>query len=513
MTSRSSFRWLWFWVPVILAIMWLARCAQAAEPELVPTPRAKVLAVSATNRPFLAAGRAAQPVALNASGYREQEFQVNGLASIYDWRITDGGAPRLSVHATGVPWTTRMLVRRPDAARFSGVVVVELLDAGELYDRAPLWGLSSQHFLRRGDVWVGLTVRPAAAAMLRRFDAVRYGALSFSFRQPADCQPAPVDPRAHPADTESGLAWDLIAQVGALLRSSSKENPLLDLNPRFVIAAGHGEAGAYITTYANAMHAVQRRGDGEPIYDGYLNASGTQLSVPINQCRPPLAEDDPRRQALPRDVPFVTVMTEADFNHAPTLRRADSDAPRDVFRLYEIPGAAPAGNWPAGRPADADLQIAGIAPPAAGLCIEPAGDLPVGLVFNAIWQQFAELLAEERPMLSLSRIETLADGGPRRDEMGNASGGWRLPQLEEPLAIYTSQRTPRDASEPAAAICARTGTTEPFDAAKLQGLYQDPAGYRSRFDAAVDRAVQDRRLVPEDAEALKNQLRQAPPAF
>lgn len=513
MAHRASFRWLWFWIPVILAIVWLSRCAHAAEPQLVATPRAKPLAVSATNRPFLAAGRAEQPVALKAAGYEEAEFLVNGLANIYDW-TANARSTQLSVRTAAVPYTTRILVRRPtDPRKFSGLVVVELLDAGDLYDRAPLWGLSWQQFLRHGDVWVGVTVRPAAAAALRRFDPVRYGAVSFNFNQPADCRPESADPRAHSPDTESGLAWDLIAQVGALLRSSSKENPLLELPPRLVIGAGYGEAGATVVTFANAMHALARRGDGAPIYDGYLNAAGAQLSVPINQCVAPLPEEDPRRRALPRDVPFVTVMTESDFNLAPTLRRADSDAPEDVFRLYEIPGAAHTGTWPAGMPAAADLQIAGIAPLSSDLCDEPASDLPVGLVFNAIWQQYADMFVDGLSLLSLSRIETLDDGGPRHDEAGNASGGWRLPQLDEPLAVYASHSTPRIDVDRPAAVCALTGNKQPFDTAKLKSLYRDRAEYLRRFDAAVDRAVQERRLVPEDGESLKIQQKQALPAF
>jgi len=497
MARSSLFRWLWFWVPVILAIMWLARCAHAADVQLVATPRAKPLAVSATNRPFLAANRTEQPVQLKTAGYEEGEYLVSGLANLYDW-TANARATQLSVRNAAIPYTTRILVRRPaDARKFSGIVVVELLDAGERYDRAPLWALSWQQFLRRGDVWVGVTVRPAAAAALRKFDTVRYGEVRISPSQPANCS-------ASAADAGSGLAWDVIAQVGALLRSSSKENPLLDLHPHFVIGAGYGQAGAYLNTYANALHAVQRRGDGAPIYDGYLNADSAQLSVPINQCDAPLPESDPRRHALPRDVPFVTVMTEADFNLAPTLRRADSDAPEDVFRLYEIPGAAEAGSTPAGMPAAADLRIAGIVPSAGDTCDEATSDLPLGLVFNAIWQQFADLFTADRAMLSLPRIETLDDGGPRHDEAGNASGGWRLPQLEEPLGVYGPH---------AAAACAQRASLQPFDTARLKSLYKDRNEYQRRFNAAVDRAVAERRLVAEDGEALKDQQKQAVPAF
>jgi hypothetical protein len=501
MAQHFSFRWLWFWVPVLLAIMWLARCAQAAEVGLVATPRAKVLASSATNRPFLAAARAEQAVPLEPGGYAETELLVTGQSSIYEWGDT---ATQVKVRTANIPYATRVLLRRPtDARKFSGLVVVELLDASELYDRAPLWGLSSRHFLRRGDVWVGVTVRPSALAALRRYDGVRYAALSFAYRQAANCQASPADPRATPPDTESGLAFGAIAQVGALLRSSSKENPLLDLNPRQLIAAGYGLAGAYVTTYANTVHPLLRRGDGAPIFDGFLSAASAGFTVPINQCAPPLPADDPRRGALPRDVPFVAVATESDFNLAPALRREDSDAPADLFRLYEIPGAAYSGSYPAGLPVAANLQIAGFAPASSDLCREPRSDFPTGLAFNAIWLQFTDWFAGKRPMLSLPRIETLPDNGARRDEAGNASGGWRLPQLELPLARYASRSTPREPGARATAACALTGAKEPFDAAKLKGLYRDRAGYLTQFRAAVDRAVQERRLTAEDGEALK----------
>ncbi len=427
---------------MLLAVVWLGRCAHAAEPALVATPRAIVLAVSATNRPFLAAARTEQPVALEGAGYTETEFQVSGLADIEDWDGASGHAP--VVRVANVPYATRMLLRRPsDPRKFSGLVIVELLDASTLYDRAPLWGLSWQQFLRHGDAWVGLTVRPAAIAALRRYDPVRYGALSFAYNQSTECRASPMDRRATPPDAESGLAWSVIAQVGALLRSSSKENPLLDLNPHRVVAAGYAQAGADVTTYANTLHALLRLGDGAPIYDGYLSAASALFSAPINQCTPPLPATDARRGVLPRDVPFIAVTSETDFNQLPALRRADSDAPEDLFRLYEIAGGSVAGAWPAGAPAATDLRIAGFAPPATDACREPRSTLPQALVFNAIWQQYADFFASGRALPSLPRIETLDDDAPRRDEAGNASGGWRLPQLDVPLARYAPRHPAR----------------------------------------------------------------------
>lgn len=499
---------------LILPLLFCAHVAPAAEPrtaQLVPTPRAKVLPVSATNRPFLAAAQAGQPVPLATNGYVESELVVSGFSNIQDWT----GEPRdaaVAVRAATVPYSTRVLVRRPqDAAKFSGLVVVELLNPTGLYDFAPLWGFSWNHFLRRGDVWVGVTVKPVAAATLRRFDPVRYAALDFSYRQPPECLP-PKDARADSPDTENGLAWDLIGQVGALLRSSSKENPLLDLKLRHVVLAGYSQTGSYVVNYANAMHRLLRLGSGAPVYDGYLNAAGSR-AIALNQCAEPPADEDPRRVVMPREVPFVTVMTESDFDRAPAARRPDGEAPGDFYRLYEIAGAAHSGPFPAGMPAARDLAIAGHEAPPADLCVEPRGDFPVGLAFNAIWQQYDEMLQAGQPMAPGARILLDESGAPLRDANGNAVGGWRLPQLDLPLARYGGRSTPRDNSARAASVCALTGTREPLAAARLKALYTSRAEYLKRFGEAVDLAVQERRLVKEDGESLKGRGPGALPQF
>lgn len=481
--------------------------AAGAPAQLVPTPRAQLLAISPTNRPFLAAASALQPVDLPARGYEESELLVSGFANIYQW--VDSTAA-VNVGVPNVAYTTRILVRRPkDAARFSGRVIVELLNPTGLYDFAPLWGFSSEYFMRRGDAWVGVTVKPAAAATLRRFDPVRYAQLSFAHRQAPDCAPPPLpagtpgaDGEANPVDAENGLAWDVIAQVGALLRSSSKENPLLALNPQRILAAGYSQTGGYITTFANALHARLRLGDGKPVFDGYLNAVGAG-AAPINQCAAALADNDARRGVLPRDVPFVAVMTESDFQRALPQRRADSDEPGDVFRLYELAGAAHSGPFAAGQPSTADLTIAGMAAPAEDLCREPRGDFPLGYAFNAIWQQFDELLLQKTAMAQEPRIETDERGEAVRDSSGNVRGGWRLPQIVVPLATWRGSSTPRASDARSQRTCALTGAKQPLTAAALKARYRNRSEYLKLFSAAVDTAAQARRLTTEDAAALK----------
>ena len=489
--------------PVLAACLMLLAAAAAAE-QIVPTPRATRLPITAVNRPFLEARSAREPVALVAYGYVEEEVQVSGLANVLEWAEA-GARPPVRVRNANVPYTTRMLLRRPvDRQKASGRVVVELLDPSAQYDRAPLWGLSAEHFLRGGDIWVGVTVHPAAAAALQKFDGVRYARLAFAFTQPPECAtPAPR--------TETGLAWDILAQVGALLRSSSRENPLVSFDLHRVVAAGQGLAGSYLVTYADALHAEQRLGDGRPVFDAYVGVDAAELA-PINQCAAPLPDGDARRGGA-RDVPFVSVVTQTSLAATLGRRRGDSDEAGDAYRSFEVAGAAQGPVAPAGQPGVADLKIAGF-DTATPLCTEARNDFPLATVLNAVWQQLDDLLVAGMPLGHAAPIDVTAGGAPVPDASGNARGGWRSPAIDVPLAVYGGRGTARDPSNAAAvAACGLNGSKRPLDSAELKALYGNRAEYLKRFDAAVDTAVQERRLVPADAAALKAQAARIAPAF
>lgn len=485
-------------------ILGLVVLGVAVAGQIVPTPRATALPATATNRPFLDAASAREPVNLAARGYVEEEYLVNGNANIYDWSpgASSGSVVVLTPH---VPYATRLLLRRPiDAKKFSGRVIVELLSATAGYDRAPLWGLSFDHFLRQGDVWAGLTVTPAAARTLQKFDPVRYASITFAFEQPPRCQSAVAAAAA--AHSEDGLAWDIVAQVGALLRSSSKENPLAALNIRRLIAAGYAQTGGYIVTYSNALHAGLRLGDGRPVYDAYLDAAGAMQPAPINQCAAPLPAEDPRRRIGPRDVPVVTVVTQTELTGAPALRASDSDEPADVRRLYEIAGAAQSGPYPAGLPTAADLAIAGIGGLAAeDACREAQSSFPLGLAFNAIWLQLDDYLVRALPMQHAPPLDV--------DSNGNATGGLRLPPITVPAVVYAGRGTPKNNAPDSQQLCGPAGSTRRFDSSELKALYGTRAEYLRRYNAAVDQAVAERWLLPADAAAIKLQAARTPMSF
>src|SRR4029079_355669 len=167
------------------------------------------------------------------------------------------------------PYGTRILVRRPaNPARFSGAVVVEPLGAARRFDWALMFGYLNAHILERGDAWVGITL-PASSDGLKKFNPSRYASVSFA--HPAPSAPCPGAQNNAAAAVEDGLRWDMISQVGALLKSDVMRAQYLLLTTQ----------GGDVATYANAIHATLQ--NGKPVYDGYLLKAPFTMAR-ISQC-------------------------------------------------------------------------------------------------------------------------------------------------------------------------------------------------------------------------------------
>jgi len=85
----------------------------------------------------------------------------------------------------------------------------------------------------------------------------------------------------------------------------------------------------------------------------------------------------------------------------------------------------------------------------------------------------------------------------QRDELGNARGGIRLPELEAPVATLSG--------EPGGGpgFCSLFGTTTAFDAARLSSLYPNHRDYVTAYSKAADRMQRDGFLLPADAKEAK----------
>ena len=323
-----------------------AGCVLLASGAMGATPVPSVqgpLPVTATSYPFGAAEHTMMAEDLRREGYIEEEFLISGTANVYEW-------PKLgpaTVRTPNAPYSTRVLVRRPvNRSRFSGNVAVEMLNPSNRFDLNIGWALSHKEFLRNGDAWVGITAKPIAVAALKTFNPERYQALSWA-------NPLPLNDSRNCAEvandsertTESGLVWDINTQTGAWLRSRDKSNPLLygvsatAAHPvKHLFAWGFSQVGGFLVTYANAIHPLDVKANGKPMFEGYLIGTPV-LAISINQCEGRIPQGDPRWQLHDTGVPVIRIMTQSDYLLAITARQPDSDTPSERFRNYELAGA------------------------------------------------------------------------------------------------------------------------------------------------------------------------------
>ena len=291
---------------VILALA-VPSAAKAAVP--IPTVTGP-LPSSEASHPFGAAAYQLVPEDLSKSGYVEEEYLVSGLANVYNW---PAAGPAV-VRTPNAPYTTRILVRRPQSpARSSGNAIVEMLNPSNLMDLNIGWSIMREHMMRKGDTWIGITIRPNAVDALKRFDPARYAPVSFADPLPPEQRPCTIT--GVEANQERGLAWDMNSQVGAWIRSNASTNPLRGAIIK-VYGFGYSQTGGYLNTYTNAIHKLATLDNGAPVFDGYFIAvagGGFVGLNAINQCTPAPPVGDPRRETGNLGVPIIRAMSLSDF--------------------------------------------------------------------------------------------------------------------------------------------------------------------------------------------------------
>jgi len=445
---------------------------------------------------FGAADHTREPTDLKAVGYVEEEMLVSGAANIYDWPKDSAAV----VRTANAPYTTRMLIRRPaKAGKFSGNVIVELLNPSNLFDLNLGWAISHKQIVRNGDAWVGITAKPVSVVTLKTFNPSRYAPLSWANPLPLDdarnCATVAQDSSRA---TENGLVWDIHRQAGAWLRSNAQSNPFRyekkDTRVQRLYAWGYSQTGGYLYTYINAIHPLDVRELGKPLFDAYLVAVASG-PTPVHQCAERLANDDPRRQIRNVGVPVMRIMTQSDYLATMAMRRPDSDNSPDLFRNYEIAGSGHASpdelNFAA---APADLEKGGRAVPPMGCNEGPRSRFPSSLFFNAALRNLDLWV---RKGTTPPRIEpiTVVDGKPVLDEFGNVRGGVRSPLVDVPTSTWNGNST-------GPSFCRIAGHEIPFDAVRLKQLYPAHTAYVAAVKKSVSSLIEARVLVKEDGDEL-----------
>ena len=429
-------------------------------------------------------------------GYMQTELFMSGTARAYTnvGELPPDGAWLAMPAGTTAAYRTRIVVYRPiDAEDFNGTVLVEWFNVSGGLDAAPDWTSLHTELTREGYAWVGVSVQRVGIEggggpfnlSLKAVDAARYGSLH------------------HPGDS---FSYDIFSQAGQAVRAPGDGlDPLSGLRPERVIAVGESQSAFRLVTYINAIHPLVR------LYDGFLVHSRGGGGAALSQA--PQADVPVPSPALIRtdlQEPVLTFETETDLITLGYLPARQPDGPS--FRLWEVAGTAHAdtytlvvgfgdrGDTPAGA------VVFEVSNPIPGFieCDRPVNSGPQHFVLKASMAALDRWVRTGEAPPIAPRLE-LAGDPPAfvLDEHGNVRGGIRTPYVDVPIAILSGL------GQTGGNFCLIFGTTDLFDAAKLDSLYADHAAYVDAVSDATDSAVDAGFILPADAELIKQAAEEA----
>jgi hypothetical protein len=491
-------------VTILVLVLGLTTLATSSTP--IPTVVGPI-PVTPVSYPLTAANRQNLPIDLASYGYVEEEFIISGNANVYGWG-TETDPNKVWVITPNAPYTTRILVRMPKHSKhfsgvrmpkhskhFSGSVAVEIFNATLGYD-FPYGGWSEywQYILDNGWAWVGISISPQALTGMKNFDATRYASLSLA-------NPLPPGQRCPPnSPYETGLKWDIISQVGALLKSQGPSNPLAGYGVEYVYATG--ATGGDLSLYVNAIHPLATLDDGKPVYDGYLIKS-TGRAAKINDCAGQFDWYDSRNVVRAKDVPVIRMMTQGDItgsgathpDKSCAYRRHDSDVSWDRFRLYEVAGSSISSSF-----ARFSYSCQEDALKAGGRYVPTLLNDYDFRIDYFMKGALANLDLWVRKGTPPPRAERLAvwECFPNNnayfatDEIGNVLGGVRNPYVDVPIAIY-----PQD------------GAPIPLSQEVLSELYPSHGSYVNQVNSHTRELVKECWISKDDAQEILKRATQA----
>jgi hypothetical protein len=398
-----------------------------------------------------------------------EEFLLDGVARSY--APTPGSTVGLDGKWSVAPeataeYRTRMYVVRPeDPDRFNGVVLVNWQNVTAGIDL----GSPAAHEMASGYAWVGVTTQRVAmegqpslvegmagTKGLAAWDPERYGTLH------------------HPGDA---FSYDIFTQAARAVgpdRPAEGVDPLGGLRPRLMIAAGGSQSAMRLGSYINIVDAAER------LFDGFfLTVHWGLCPYPPDQSLMASFHELPgglrAGSASIHDqgrVPILVLSSESETLHTFPVRQPDTD----TFRFWEMTGTAHAGGG-VGAEMEEMLVRDGMT---AFLQGEVANTVDWSYVRNAALERLIEWADGGPPPLSIPPIDVAGDPPAIvTDELGNATGGVRLPDLVAPTGVHAGT----NALNPLAAL---SGESTPFSDEQLGALYPDADAYLKAWDAAVD---------------------------
>lgn len=347
--------------------------------------------------------------------------------------------------ANGQPYKTRIVIRKPvDNAAFSGLVLAE-----SMHPSGNAWMFHFTHRYSMASGHIGLEILTSTHEPFVEGNPERYKGLQ-------------VLP---------GQAPEILAQVGALVRSRQNGSPLASLPIRKMVLAGTSASAAVVIGYLPA-HMVLRQADLRPIYDGFLP---TSTGATIQRV----------------DVPMIQVPTMTEVMTGTATPRQDGDMPGDQFRVYEFAGMA-----------HIDSRDAAAYYP--NPCKYPISRYPMAaymsVALNHLWLWVDKgTVPPHAPRILVDRDVTGDGSIMALDQYGNARGGIRNPYVDVPVKRYAVRNEgavpPIKDAHPFVAVrgeaaqaqlCGLAGYEMPLTAAQVKGLYKNSKDYVAKVERSYD---------------------------
>jgi hypothetical protein len=364
--------------------------------------------------------------------------------------------------SSGMAYKTRIVIRKPkDNAKFNGLILAE-----SMHPSGNPWVFHFTQIYAMTTGVIGLEVLTTTPAGFAAANAGRYKDL--------------VVP--------NGATNDILAQVGALIKSDHKDNPLSGLPLRKMILAGSSASAAVVQNYLGNAHMALRLSDMKPIYDGFMPTSANGQIPAI-------------------DVPTILVPTMREtFNGNGT-----AEADNEKLRVYEFAGMA-----------HIDSRIAGAYYPDP--CKYPISRYPLGSEMAVALDKlfawvdkgvapphadrfYVDFNPDNKPKLDHDKGVLLA-----LDEFGNVKGGIRNTYVDVPVKSfhvpdeavqprisnphYTIMARRIDGQDPDAQLCGLSNFEVALSRDQLKKLYKNPKDYYNKVAQRYDELVKEGWALP-----------------
>jgi len=364
--------------------------------------------------------------------------------------------------SSGTPYKTRIVIRKPkDNTRFNGLILAE-----SMHPSGNPWVFHFTQTYAMTTGVIGLEILTTTPAGLAAANQARYKDL--------------VMP--------NGAANDILAQVGALVKSDHKDNPLSGLTVRKMILAGSSASAGVAQNYLTNAHMVQRLADMKPIYDGFMPTSANG-QIPV------------------LDVPTILVPTMRETFSGNGTTQADNGK----LRIYEFAGMA-----------HIDSRVAGgyyTDPCKYPISRYPMGaEMAVALDKLFAWVEkdvapphadrfYVDFNPDNKPKLDRDKGSLLA-----LDEFGNVRGGIRNTYVDVPVKSFhvpNEGADPRisnpnhfiaarriNGQDPDAQLCGLGNFETALSRDQLKKLYKNPKDYYNKVAQRYDQLVKEGWALP-----------------